>query len=133
MTQDIPSTDNQSSPAITDDAISGAIGKLLEHPELISMVAKTLGGSAPSEATTQSSDEKPAASDMTEPPADVMASVLPVLSKLSNLGSAQNTHSSFKHEQLLCSLKPYLSKNRCDAIDYILRISKISGIIGQLR
>lgn len=126
-------------PALGDDALSGAIGKILEHPELISMVASVLGTDGTEKAAEQQTQKGEAVKNDGETSqktdADT-AAILPVLSKLSALGvgkDGEKKGSAFKHEQLLCALKPYLSKNRCDAIDYVLRISKISSVIGQLR
>ena len=34
-----------------------------------------------------------------------------------------------RNAPLLCALKPYLSKEKCQLIDNILRISKISGVL----
>ena len=116
-------------PDIGADALSGAVSKLLEHPELISMVASALGQSsheAPKGSPPPESSPVPAKEEQT----DVMASVLPILSKLS---SSDGAHSSFKHAGLLCALKPYVSKSRADAIDYIIRISQISGLIGKIK
>lgn len=36
-------------------------------------------------------------------------------------------------EQLLLSLKPFLSKERCDAVDTILRISQLGDVLGKLK
>ena len=137
--------------AFSEDGISNAINKLLENPELISMVASALGKSAPSGVGVTDSnkgnsgvtvsdtpeDGEPAVSASASAPsinADAVAALMPMLSGLGKIsGGDGKAGSKFKHEELLCALKPYLSRSRCEAIDYILRISRMSGIINRLR
>ena len=46
------------------------------------------------------------------------------LSVISSLGDIIS-----RNTPLLCALKPYLSKEKCQLIDSIVRISKISGVL----
>lgn len=129
--------------AINEDSISSAISKLMEHPEIIGAVASALSGTAPRE-----SEEAPQAalqnapSDAkkdTEGGAELAASLMPIISRLGSLGIGGSKDGGGvgvkggKHAALLCALKPYLSKNRSDAIDYMLKISQMSDIISKLR
>lgn len=41
-------------------------------------------------------------------------------------------HKSNRSCELLRALKPYLSKERCDAIDYMLNFSKIGDLLGTI-
>ena len=142
MTPDIQATQDSASPLpLSDDAISSAIGKIMEHPELISMVASALGGNV-REATAVSANEAESDSDSevqndstpSFPSADAVATILPMLKGLSLGGGGKGSgKGGFRHEQLLCALKPYVSHSRGQAIDYILRISQISGLLGKLR
>ncbi len=116
--------------------LSSAISKIMEHPELISMVASVLGEptkteSAAPAAETVSTDVQGTAENAVpiSVPTDMLSSVMPLVSKLSALSSPQNGGSGFKHEQLLCALKPYLSSSRGDAVDYIIKISKMSTLL----
>ena len=112
------------------EGISAAIDKLRANPQIINMVASALGGaSAPSppQGSVDSASEEAAVKAAAAPQID---KILPLIGKLSN---AQSDKSTFKHEQLLCAIKPYLSSSRCEAIDQIIRISKMSAIIGQLK
>ena len=139
MNADIPSREGTEQAApINDSAIAGAVGKLLEHPELISMVASAIGAdtsklglaSSPSVQNDAPQNAEPVSADASAG-TDTVSALIPMLSKLSSLGLDKG-NSGFKHEQLLVALKPYVSKNRCDAIDYILRLSRLSGLIGGL-
>lgn len=117
--------------AFSDDALSGAIGKIMEHPELISMVASALGVNAPASGTEGAASNKSAPQpEVALAQNDVLAALMPRLGKLSEASARE---AGFKHEPLLCALKPYLSKERCETIDYIIRISKLSGLIGGMR
>lgn len=113
------------------DGISAALDKLLANPQLMSMVASALNDSAPARSDP---DESPTSSDISVQPqtAPVFSpdAILPLVGKLS-----QASHSSGKaeHEALLCAIKPYLSPKRCQVIDGIIRISKMSAIVRQLK
>ncbi len=116
-------------PQIPD--LSGAISKIMEHPELLSMVASVLG-----EQKAESGDSAegvPVSQESTppSPPPEVISTLAPMLSRLSALGTGGVA--KFKHEQLLCALKPYLSSSRCDAIDYIIKISQMSSLVKGLK
>ena len=128
--------------AINEDSISSAISKLMEHPEIIGAVASALSGTAPREseeapqATLQNAPSD--AKKDTEGGAELAASLMPIISRLGSLGIGGSKDGGGgvkggKHAALLCALKPYLSKNRSDAIDYMLKISQMSDIISKLR
>ena len=131
---------NESGVALpSSDALSGAMEKLLAHPELISMVASALKSqdlpptgdkSYPtvndSEATISLGKQDTATSDN----ADLTSALLPMISKLGNLKSAP---SNSPHSALLCALKPYVSPARREAIDYFLKFSQMSALISGLK
>lgn len=144
----------QTSMIESDDKISSTISKLLEHPELISMVASAIGVRPPESAANNdavSVNEENTSDNIAEPSADnntvttstpsphpaisgdILTSVMPMISKLSSIGNISSGKRSWRHEALLCALKPYLSESRSQAVDYIIRISQISEIIGKLR
>lgn len=119
--------------ALSTDNISAAVGKLLEHPELISMVASVLGGTSPPPSEpvdpigeANDGDSVSVGAQVKDAP-DIMASLIPMLSKLACGGG------SCRHEALLCALKPYVSASRCEAIDYILKISRMSSLVKGLK
>ncbi len=145
---------NQSPPKAGSADVSNMISRLLEHPELISMVASAIGAkpggteasSPPPEsdnhtaAETPKSQEAPAsapasaaAPDTGEAPAndafaakipEVMATLGPVLSGLS--GGKQPDD---KRSCLLRALKPYVSRERAEAIDYMISVSRITDAL----
>ena len=120
----------QSTPPLDDARISGAISKILEHPELIGMIGSMLTSSKPTEEIPKDAPKEEAtAAEVSQPAAsgaDMLASLAPMLSRLQ--GSSGISHKDDKRECLLCALKPYLSKERCEAIDQMLKISRISDV-----
>lgn len=133
---------NESSTALpSSDALSGAMEKLLAHPELISMVASALKSqdlpspTADKSSTEASSGDEPSISvgaqdTAASSNADLTSALLPMLSKLGNLKS---TPQSSPHSALLCALKPYVSPARREAIDYFLKFSQMSTLINGLK
>lgn len=133
--------------AITEEGISSAISKLMEHPEIIGAVASALGSSSPLSPTatataTASESADSSDSDAAEQApeafaggAELASSLIPMISRLGSLGigGKDGGKGGSKHSALLCALKPYLSPNRRDAIDYMLKISQLSDIISKLR
>ena len=120
----------------TADGISTAIGKLMEHPELISMVAAAMGRSVPANASEAVSATKEATkeapSEGNQPSADALAAFMPMLSKMSG-ALGKGSQSAAPHSQLLCALKPYVSENRKTAIDYILKLSQMSTLLDGMK
>ena len=118
----------------SSDALSGAMEKLLAHPELISMVASALKSQdspAPTDAPKEEAQSGEAVSaSAVQDSADVTSALLPMLSKLGNLKTSQQASS---HSALLCALKPYVSPARREAIDYFMKFSQMSELISGLK
>lgn len=125
----------------SSDALSGAMEKLLAHPELISMVASALK----SQDLPPSTDDSSAVETASDKEAAISASVqnaatpntveltnalLPMLSKLGNLKSSPT---SSPHSALLCALKPYVNPARREAIDYFIKFSQMSALLSGLK
>ena len=118
--------------APSSDAISGAVRSLLERPELISSVASALGvelGGAKRtvEGTAVEPDTAEPKKDGSDSTEATVAALAPVLSRLSAGGG------EFRHEALLCALKPYVSPSRAEAIDHILKFAKMSSLVKGLK
>ena len=122
------------------DAFSAALDGILSDPEMMSMISsmaeKLKGGSSPPEETPSSASQQPSSGEASE------ASLTAALPDLGNLGGAisalapllsggllASTAQDDKRACLLRALKPYLSKNRCDAIDQIIMLSRLSGLL----
>lgn len=129
----------------TPPSLSDAISRLMENPEIISTVASALGNisaakTAPAEEPAKEGAAT-AASTSAEPMPEgdlssLVSSLAPIMSGISGLGGNRSTQHSDLHasdlqkrEELLCALKPYVSEGRRDAIDYIIRISRVSELL----
>ena len=125
----------------SSDALSGAMEKLLAHPELITMVASALKNQdSPPPDTNKTisetvSGDEPAISVGAQDSSsignsDLTSALLPMLTKLGNLKSSPQ---SSPHSALLCALKPYVSPARREAIDYFMKFSQMSALISGLK
>ena len=119
----------QSMPPLDDARISGAISKILEHPELIGMIGSMLSNPKPTANAPVENrvDEPPEPPQSAPVGSDMLSALAPMLAKLQ--GSASSLpHKDDRRERLLIALKPYLSSERCEAIDQMLKISRISDV-----
>ena len=125
--------------------LSSAIERLMANPELISMVASSLGMSK-----KEPQDSPPGAMPVAEsapvatPPSvpqasqtssaeslgvspDAITALAPLLGMLSGKGGASKKDDD--RACLLRALKPYVSRGRCEAIDTILQLSRLSEML----
>lgn len=133
-------------------SLSDAINMLMANPEIISTVASALGNMPQRSENTsktedldvsnvQQTEGQEIATDSTATsaaaPTPDLSALISTLSPLMS-GLSGGSHSSEKtrndteahrREALLCALKPYVSEGRRDAIDYIIRISRMSEVL----
>ena len=120
--------------------IAGAISKLREHPEIISAVASALSGNTNAESTEKAKSEEVGASAATASPfpveklSEVMMTLAPMLSDASSPAGKEITGSREDHRYaLLCALRPYLSSERREMIDYVLKFGKIGDLLKKIK
>ncbi|MBR6681046.1 MAG: hypothetical protein IKL59_07280 [Clostridia bacterium] len=106
-----------------NNQLSDAFQKILANPEIISTVASVIGMPAPK----VSPEGEPAAA---EPSADALSAFAPILNSLSKKDPSPRISSN--QASLLRALKPYVNPNRCEAIDYIIKISEISQLLKKI-
>ena len=120
-------------PTREDTRIADAINHLMANPELIGMIGRAMASAkadtpradagAPPEAApaeAERSEASPVASM-----SSMISNLAPMLSNLSRGASEEAENRS----ALLRALKPYLSKERCEAIEQMITVSRISEII----
>ena len=122
----------RSADAVSSSQISDMIEKLLSNPELISTVASALGKTPPTAENVRENSAEKSVSD-TDTPKDaqigeLMSGIAPVLARLKAGDKGTADTKGDRRVCLLSALKPYLCKERCDAIDYIIRLGKISEL-----
>lgn len=122
--------------------IAGAIAKLREHPEIISAVAGALSGAetAPPTQETENTSNANAASTPIGLPiekiSEVVTTLAPMLSEFggkSPIGKEITGSREDHRYALLCALRPYLSRDRREMIDYMLRFGKIGELIKKMK
>lgn len=138
------------------------LGALLSNPEMLQRLGGLLGGmmqasatpapekadsnppTAPSTASEQSAAPTSASLDglgtilsnpaMMEKLPQIIAMMKPLLASMPppNPSSATNAHGNDR-ERLLLALKPFLSPERCEAVDTILHMSRLGSVFQQLK
>ena len=146
MEQDIPRQPSQ-----TDTSpFSNVLSNLFSNPETMEKI-RSIAEQLPKSAS-DGANESSIPSNTGTPVADGLASVLSdpqMMAKLPQmmavlgpmLGAAGETPQAHRQEKnaeacrndLLLALKPFLSPERCHAIDTMLRISKLGNVIRQIK
>ena len=121
--------------------LTDAIGKLMAHPEILSMASAVLSGAPPGNADTSASasQEVPSADMKHSGNADGPASALPELAGLVSPLLSQNKKAHGDGARglkrsiaLLLALKPYLSPARCETVDKLVQAGKIGELLEKL-
>lgn len=112
--------------SIPPDALASAIAKISEHPELISIVAGALGKNPSTESEPKEAPLAPA-SDPSGDITSIIGAVAPVMSALG--GSRKKSPREEHRDALLCALKPYLSEDRRQMVDHIIKLGQIGDIL----
>ena len=105
------------------DQISEAFQKILQNPDIISNVAAAIGMPIPGKKGGISQQDTGNASEA----AEAISTIAPLLSTMSKKDSSHKISSD--QACLLRALKPYVNDNRCQAIDYIIKIAEISQLM----
>lgn len=154
--------DEQQSKAPGGAPASDMLGALLSNPDLLRRVSSILTGAASPGATdpaqnTAQPQAEPAAQPTVQsapvnasPPVDGLAAVLgdpalmeklpsmiavlkPLMNTIPTPKASNSSSPAECRDQLLLSLKPFLSSERRDAVDQILRLAKLGAVFKQLR
>lgn len=114
----------------TSPQFSDMLNKVLANPQIISAVASALSGNG------KEAESKPASADPSVPSADTVKDiqekipdVVGILKPLLSSGSAIGNAHTDNRSCLLNAIKPYVSKERADAIDYMIKFSRLSEIL----
>lgn len=123
-----------------NDSFSSALNGILSNPEMMAMIS-SMANKFKSETTPKEEQlpvsPPPQADDNAEksPAVPAMSEISNAMSALSPLFSGalqKGKEPDDKRACLLRALKPYLSKNRRDAIEHIITISKLSYLFKNL-
>ena len=122
---------------IENEKLSTALNEIFSNPQMLSAIssmAKNLKDGDHSSVTAEKKEEaKEEVKEETPTEGASAASVTDKLPQLLNmLSSSTSNIKQSRRSELLCALKPYLSQNRNDAIDKIIRFSELSSVFKNL-
>ena len=119
---------------IEGEKLSLALNEIFSNPQMLSAISSMAQGLKGNSSAVPSVEEDKEARANPESAqtagASAIAERLPELINMLSQGGAgiKQSHRS----ELLCALKPYLSQNRSDAIDKIIRFSELSSVFKNL-
>ena len=108
------------------DQISEAFQKILQNPDIISNVAAAIGMPLPSR---ENGVGEKSGSGITAD-TDALTALTPLFNSMSKKDAPHKISSN--QASLLRALKPYVNDNRCQAIDYIIRVAEISQLLKKI-
>ena len=119
-----------------ESAISSAIAKLKEHPEIISAVASALSSSSeqsePVEAPTEQASAPSAPSIPIEKLSEIISTIGPMLSDNHLKAEIKGSREDHRYA-LLFALRPYLSDGRREMVDYVLKFGRIGDLLKKMK
>lgn len=142
---------NRSLPQSDASPFSDVLSNILSNPEMMEKI-RSIAEQLPAGASSDLKKEAAPAVEPIAPQADGLAALLSnpqMLEKLPQMmsvigplmggvGEPMGPHSQEKNSEtcrndLLVALKPFLSPERCRAIDLMLRISKLGNVLKQIK
>lgn len=120
------------------EALSSMINTLKENPALLQSIASSLGMASDTESEKKEEEVSTLAEQKSEEVSKAptmspeIMKALPTILSLMNGEGKPKSQSEANREALLYALKPYLSQSRADAIEKIIRLSRIGDILSGL-
>ena len=128
LTGEAPASDEQTSSANSTPKPSSGGGDLfsalLSNPELISKLPSLISGVKPILDMMSSRTSAPTA--------EITASQTSSLPTRDKFTDSKSTSVTDRRTALLCAMKPYLSQDRQNTVDYILKLSRLGDILKTL-
>ncbi len=126
------------SDAGSPDSFSNALNSILSNPEMLSMISSMAErlksdteASAPKEDLSESSHTDAQATS-TAPTPPSLPNVIGTLAPLLSADGAKLSKRDNDRACLLRALKPYMSHDRSQAIDYIIKFSSLAEVLKNL-
>ena len=120
-------------------ALGDIIGRLMSNPEIMSAIASMKGQSPPRETAPEENNESKANEESTETVSSDISSKLPeVIEALSPMllgkgkGDGKPSPRDDRRICLLRAIKPYVSRGRSEAIDYMIQLSRVTELMKHL-
>jgi uncharacterized protein YidB (DUF937 family) len=131
-----------------NEKLTSALNEIFSNPQMLSAISSMAqnlkNGNASTPITNEKSNEKSNEisnekskenneENSEAPQGQISASISDKLPELLNMLSPNGSKiKQNRQSELLCALKPYLSQNRNDAIDKIIRFSELSSVFKNL-
>ena len=123
-------SESNSKPIMENEKLSSALSEIFSNPQMLSAISSMAqnlkNGDSASHIQEPKNEPVAKSEDLRESTSDKLPELLNMLSSGGG-GIKQNRRS-----ELLCALKPYLSQNRSEAIDKIIRFSELSSVLKNL-
>ena len=118
--------------------LSAILGELLSNKEIMDKISEITDAQKPSSQAVKEASTEPASIESLLSNPDIISKLPEVINVIKPLVSGGKDESPKSHEidkrlGLLMAMKPYLSPKRCEAIDYIARMSKLSETVKGLK
>lgn len=118
---------------IENEKLSTALNEIFSNPQMLSAISSMAKNLKDGDHSSVTAEKKEEAKEETPTNGASAASVTDKLPQLLNmLSSSTSNIKQSRRSELLCALKPYLSQNRSDAIDKIIRFSELSSVFKNL-
>lgn len=132
--------------SMSSEELQDAVQSILANPAFAKLAAEVSGGIAPTQPQNEPQSAPASAPAMPQISPEMLAklpqmmsAMAPLLSGMQGKGDGGKDGDGGKKEgdaerrrRLLAALKPYLSHQRKDAIDSILKVTEMTDLIGQL-
>ena len=110
-----------------NEKLTSALNEIFSNPQMLSAISSMAQNLKGSENSASPPKEKTEIQEKTDNIPTAITDKLPELLNMLSSKSSSNA-SQKRRSELLCALKPYLSQNRSDAIDKIIRFSELSSV-----
>ena len=109
--------------------ISQMLDKVLSNPELIATVASALSASASKESEAEPKKESVPSFAVPADLGDKLPEIMNMLKPMLGPASSGKSRESDNRACLLNAVKPYVNPHRCEAIDYMIKFSRLAELI----
>lgn len=125
-------------------ALGDIIGKLMANPEIMSAIASMAGKAPPKQepAPEKSNEPKeseesssPVSADISSKLPEVIEALSPMLSRKEEKERSGDGKPSPRDDRRICllrAIKPYVSRGRSEAIDYMIQLSRVTELMKHL-
>ena len=111
--------------------LSSVMNMLSQNPDLIGNLMSAIAPKSepPKVEGSEEKEEEKKDDPITLPSSDAITALAPLLLSAGGGKSSKDSKNQNPRCELLRALRPFLSKERCDAIDYMIKMDGLSGIL----